>query len=107
VTRLVLKRGKFSRPPGQWQTKTMTCSGMAKSSAASMTMRQPARRPTCDGFGHRDRAGDAGRDSSPNSSGSRSRSSGEMCFRDKPPRITLGIGDVVSISIFEAEPGGS
>jgi protein involved in polysaccharide export with SLBB domain len=27
-------------------------------------------------------------------------------FFRPPPRITLGIGDVVSITIFEAEPGG-
>jgi protein involved in polysaccharide export with SLBB domain len=24
----------------------------------------------------------------------------------RPPRITLGVGDVVSVTIFEAEPGG-
>jgi hypothetical protein len=27
-------------------------------------------------------------------------------FSRPPPRITLGIGDVVSVTIFEAEPGG-
>jgi polysaccharide export outer membrane protein len=27
-------------------------------------------------------------------------------FSQSPPRITLGIGDVVSVTIFEAEPGG-
>jgi protein involved in polysaccharide export with SLBB domain len=27
-------------------------------------------------------------------------------FSRPPPRITLGIGDVVSVKIFEAEPGG-
>jgi polysaccharide export outer membrane protein len=27
-------------------------------------------------------------------------------FSRPPPQITLGIGDVVSVTIFEAEPGG-
>jgi polysaccharide export outer membrane protein len=27
-------------------------------------------------------------------------------FFRRPPRITLGIGDVVSVTIFDAEPGG-
>jgi polysaccharide biosynthesis/export protein len=27
-------------------------------------------------------------------------------FSRPPPRMTLGIGDVVSVTIFEAEPGG-
>jgi hypothetical protein len=34
------------------------------------------------------------------------RTSVSNVFSRPPPRITLGIGDVVSVTIFEAEPGG-
>ena len=34
------------------------------------------------------------------------RTSASNVFSRPPPRITLGIGDVVSVTIFEAEPGG-
>jgi protein involved in polysaccharide export with SLBB domain len=34
------------------------------------------------------------------------RNSGSNVFSRPPPRITLGVGDVVSVTIFEAEPGG-
>jgi hypothetical protein len=34
------------------------------------------------------------------------RTSVSHVFSRPPPRMTLGIGDVVSVTIFEAEPGG-
>jgi len=34
------------------------------------------------------------------------RNSASNVFSRPPPRITLGVGDVVSVTIFEAEPGG-
>jgi protein involved in polysaccharide export with SLBB domain len=34
------------------------------------------------------------------------KASASNVFSQSPPRITLGIGDVVSVTIFEAEPGG-
>jgi hypothetical protein len=36
----------------------------------------------------------------------RCRANAPDVFARPPPRITLGIGDVVSVTIFEAEPGG-
>jgi protein involved in polysaccharide export with SLBB domain len=38
--------------------------------------------------------------------GARCKASASNVFSRPPPRITLGIGDVVSVTIFEAEPGG-
>ena len=37
----------------------------------------------------------------------RCRANAPNVFARPPPRITLGIGDVVSVTIFEAEPGDS
>ena len=34
------------------------------------------------------------------------RTSARNVFSRPPPRITLGVGDVVSVTIFEPEPGG-
>jgi protein involved in polysaccharide export with SLBB domain len=34
------------------------------------------------------------------------RNSGSNVFSGPPRRITLGVGDLVSVTIFEAEPGG-
>ena len=38
--------------------------------------------------------------------GSQCRPKAASVFSRLPPRLTLGIGDVVSVTIFEAEPGG-
>jgi len=39
-------------------------------------------------------------------SGTQCKTSASNVFSRPPPRITLGVGDVVSVTMFEAEPGG-
>jgi protein involved in polysaccharide export with SLBB domain len=41
-----------------------------------------------------------------NASPTQCKANARNLFSRPPPQITLGIGDVVSVTIFEAEPGG-